>query len=64
MAATKSLQLSRPTAIPASPGEAVLDRVRNPHPETSYVALHIPGIHLHVPGHRAAGFRDARHRLR
>ncbi len=38
MAARKSLQLGRPTVIPASPGEAVLDRVRNPHPGTNYVA--------------------------
>ena len=27
-----------PDAIPASPGEAVLDRVRNPHADTNYVA--------------------------
>jgi 7-cyano-7-deazaguanine reductase len=38
MAARKSLQLGRPTAIPASPGEAVLDRVPNAHPDTNYVA--------------------------
>jgi 7-cyano-7-deazaguanine reductase len=36
--ARKPLQLGRPTAIPASPGEAVLDRVTNPHPDTAYVA--------------------------
>jgi len=36
--AKKSLQLGRSTAIPASPGEAVLDRVPNPHPGTNYVA--------------------------
>jgi 7-cyano-7-deazaguanine reductase len=32
------LQLGRPTAIPASPIQAVLDRVANPHPDTAYVA--------------------------
>src|SRR5260370_35659132 len=32
------LQLGRPSGIPASPAEAVLDRVPNPHPETDYVA--------------------------
>jgi 7-cyano-7-deazaguanine reductase len=36
--AKRQLQLGRPTRVPASPGEAVLDRVPNPHPETSYVA--------------------------
>src|ERR1700676_1604593 len=34
----KTLQLGRPSAIPASPDKAVLDRVRNPHPDTNYVA--------------------------
>ena len=33
-----NLQLGRPTSIPASPDEAVLDRVPNPHPGTLYVA--------------------------
>ena len=32
------IQLGRPAAIPASPGEAVLDRVPNPHPDADYVA--------------------------
>jgi 7-cyano-7-deazaguanine reductase len=36
--AKKTLQLGRPVAIPAAPGKAVLDRVRNPHPGTNYVA--------------------------
>jgi 7-cyano-7-deazaguanine reductase len=36
--ARKPLQLGRPTKIPASPAEAVLDRVTNPHPGTDYVA--------------------------
>jgi 7-cyano-7-deazaguanine reductase len=36
--ASKPLQLGRPTKIPASPAEAVLDRVTNPHPEADYVA--------------------------
>ena len=31
------LQLGRPVAIPASPKEAVLDSVGNPHPNTDYV---------------------------
>ena len=30
--------LGRPSRIPASPDEAVLDRVPNPHPDTAYVA--------------------------
>jgi 7-cyano-7-deazaguanine reductase len=30
-------QLGRPTAIPAAPDQAVLDRVRNPHPNTNYL---------------------------
>lgn len=33
-----ALQLGRATALPASPDEAVLDRVDNPHPDTNYVA--------------------------
>ena len=33
-----TLQLGRATALPASPDEAVLDRVPNPHPDTNYVA--------------------------
>jgi 7-cyano-7-deazaguanine reductase len=32
------LQLGRPTPLPASPAEARLDRVPNPHPDTPYVA--------------------------
>jgi 7-cyano-7-deazaguanine reductase len=36
--ARKPLQLGRPTPIPASPDEAVLDRVANPHQDTVYVA--------------------------
>jgi 7-cyano-7-deazaguanine reductase len=34
----KPLQLGRPTRPPASPAQAVLDRVPNPHPDTDYVA--------------------------
>ena len=30
--------LGKPTAIPASPEQAVLDRVQNPHDDTDYVA--------------------------
>jgi 7-cyano-7-deazaguanine reductase len=30
--------LGQPSRIPASPAEAVLDRVPNPHPDTDYVA--------------------------
>ncbi len=33
-----ALQLGRPARLPASPDEAVLDRVPNPHPDTHYVA--------------------------
>src|ERR1044072_9472196 len=36
--ARKTLQLGRPTALPASPGEAVLDRVPNPQTDTNYAA--------------------------
>src|SRR5580693_4497463 len=36
--AKRSLQLGHPAAIPASPSEAVLDRVPNPHPDTNYIA--------------------------
>jgi 7-cyano-7-deazaguanine reductase len=36
--ARRPLQLGRTSSLPASPAEAVLDRVPNPHPETSYVA--------------------------
>src|SRR5262245_41360745 len=31
-------QLGRPTAIPATPDQAVLDRVHNPHADTTYLA--------------------------
>ena len=34
----KSLQLGRPTPLPASPDQARLDRVPNPHADTDYVA--------------------------
>ena len=33
-----SPQLGRPSALPASPDAAQLDRVPNPHPDTDYVA--------------------------
>ncbi len=36
--AKRALQLGQPAALPASPGEAVLDRVVNPHPRSNYVA--------------------------
>ncbi|NVO17912.1 MAG: NADPH-dependent 7-cyano-7-deazaguanine reductase QueF [Rhodoplanes sp.] len=32
------VQLGRPTPVPASPAEASLDLVKNPHPDTTYVA--------------------------
>jgi 7-cyano-7-deazaguanine reductase len=35
---SENLQLGRPTALPASPEEAVLDRVPNPHVGTDYLA--------------------------
>jgi len=34
----RQLQLGRPSRIPASPADAVLNRVANPHPDTAYVA--------------------------
>ena len=36
--AKQTLQLGRPAAMPATPDEAVLDRVRNPHTDTTYLA--------------------------
>ena len=36
--ARDALQLGQPTRIPASPDEAKLDRVPNPHADTAYVA--------------------------
>ena len=33
-----SLQLGQPTALPAAPHDARLDRVPNPHPDTDYLA--------------------------
>jgi 7-cyano-7-deazaguanine reductase len=35
---TRKPLLGRPSAIPASPSEAVLDRVPNPHADTRYLA--------------------------
>jgi 7-cyano-7-deazaguanine reductase len=35
---TKPHQLGRSVPIPASPADAVLERVRDPHPDTNYVA--------------------------
>ena len=50
---------------PPRPTRRVLDRVPNPHPDTDYVArFTCAGIHLAVPGHRPAGLRASRHRLR
>ena len=36
--AQKPRHLGQPSRIPVSPGEAVLDRVPNPHPDVNYVA--------------------------
>jgi 7-cyano-7-deazaguanine reductase len=36
--AQNTLQLGKPTPVPASPDTAQLDRVPNPHPDTPYVA--------------------------
>jgi 7-cyano-7-deazaguanine reductase len=36
--AQKTLQLGKPSRIPAAPDQAVLDRVPNPHQDTSYLA--------------------------
>ena len=38
MKVSKPRLLGRKVALPASPGEATLDRVPNPHPDTNYVA--------------------------
>jgi 7-cyano-7-deazaguanine reductase len=38
MASPSTLHLGQPSGIPASPEEAVLDRVPNPHPGTDYLA--------------------------
>ena len=37
-ASRNHLQLGKPAKLPASPEQAVLDRVPNPHPDTAYVA--------------------------
>ena len=34
----KPKQLGKPTPVPVSPAEALLERVANPHPETLYAA--------------------------
>ena len=34
----KTLQLGKKSRLPASPSQATLDRVLNPHPDTNYVA--------------------------
>jgi len=39
--AKESRLLGRPSPLPASPHDAMLDRVRNPHPDTNYVARFI-----------------------
>jgi len=36
--AKRTLQLGKPARVPASPDQAVLDRVPNPHPDEAYVA--------------------------
>jgi len=36
--AKRPLQLGRQAPVPDSPDEATLDRVRNPHPDTNYMA--------------------------
>ena len=65
MAKTTASMLGQPSRLPASPDEAVLDRVPNPHADTDYLArFTAPGIHLALPGHRPAGFRASRDRLR
>jgi len=38
MMTDRPLQLGAQSALPASPEEAVLDKVPNPHPDTNYVA--------------------------
>ena len=38
MSETTQLQLGNSVALPASPDEAILDRVPNPHPDTAYLA--------------------------
>ena len=51
--------------LPASPDEALLDRVPNPHRRHGLPRpLHRARIHLALPGDRPAGFRASRHRLR
>jgi 7-cyano-7-deazaguanine reductase len=34
---TQLTQLGRPTRLPASPGAAVIERVTNPHPDSTYL---------------------------
>lgn len=38
MSETTQLQLGKSVALPASPDEAILDRVPNPHADTAYLA--------------------------
>jgi 7-cyano-7-deazaguanine reductase len=37
MAAEKNTQLGRPVKVPESPGEAIIDKVANPHPGSEYL---------------------------
>ena len=44
---------------PASPDDAILERVPNPAAgQTLYRALDLPRVHLPLPAYRAAGFRS------
>jgi 7-cyano-7-deazaguanine reductase len=36
--AKRTLQLGMPSRLPARPAEAVLDRIKNPHPDSNYLA--------------------------
>ncbi len=49
--------LGKDAGIPASPEEAILDRVPNPHPDTDYVArFTAPEFTSILPCHRPADF--------
>jgi 7-cyano-7-deazaguanine reductase len=56
MARSELTHLGKPSAVPASPDEAVLDRCRTRTRHRLCGALRVSGIHLHVPGHGQPDF--------
>jgi len=63
--AKKLTQLGRRVPLPASPAEATLESVANPHPGNDYIVrFNAPEFYLLVPDDGPARFRAFRHRLR